>query len=212
MKTTESPSEDGENSTDCCICIGPIAPYQALFVAPCSHCFHFKCVSQLVSASPMFQCPLCRQVANLTASVSTESLVEDGDHKNNPDSTHTNPENEAESPHTNPENEAESPHSNPENEFENLEEAKNSVDRVVDGHQRSKTNEAARPSLSIRLAEILGRTTHQANGNRPDSPSQKIDLSERRILPRLTPRSETPHFTRPITPDIDMMGSAESFS
>lgn len=61
---------------DCCICIGPIAPYQALFFAPCSHCYHFKCVAYLVSQSPMFQCPLCRQVANLTASVSSESLAE----------------------------------------------------------------------------------------------------------------------------------------
>ena len=30
----------------------------------------------MVTQSPMFQCPLCRQVANLTASVSTDSLVD----------------------------------------------------------------------------------------------------------------------------------------
>ncbi|KAJ1548467.1 hypothetical protein HK096_001871, partial [Nowakowskiella sp. JEL0078] len=69
-------TDDG-GSTDCCICIGPIGPYQALFVAPCSHCYHFKCISSLIHQTPMFQCPLCRQVANLTASVSMESLGED---------------------------------------------------------------------------------------------------------------------------------------
>ncbi|KAJ3345761.1 hypothetical protein HDU91_007248 [Kappamyces sp. JEL0680] len=70
--------EDEEaGDVDCCICIGAIAPYQALFIAPCSHCYHYKCVGYLVVQSPMFQCPLCRQVANLTASVSSESLNAD---------------------------------------------------------------------------------------------------------------------------------------
>ncbi|KAI8895536.1 hypothetical protein BC833DRAFT_600936 [Globomyces pollinis-pini] len=62
------------SDTECCICLGAIAPYQALFISPCSHTYHFKCVSTLISTSPMFQCPLCRQVANLTASVSCSSL------------------------------------------------------------------------------------------------------------------------------------------
>ncbi|RKO87810.1 hypothetical protein BDK51DRAFT_13298, partial [Blyttiomyces helicus] len=57
---------------DCCICIGAIGPFQALFIAPCSHCYHFKCVNSLLSQSAMFQCPLCRQVANLAASVSMD--------------------------------------------------------------------------------------------------------------------------------------------
>lgn len=63
-----------EAMVDCCICIGSIGPYQALFVAPCSHCYHYKCVHTLLTQSLMFQCPMCRQVANLTASVSMESL------------------------------------------------------------------------------------------------------------------------------------------
>ncbi|KAI9357270.1 hypothetical protein DFJ73DRAFT_640704, partial [Zopfochytrium polystomum] len=63
-----------DSSTDCCICIGAIAPFQAIFISPCSHCFHFKCVTSILMESVMFQCPICRQVANLGASVSTESL------------------------------------------------------------------------------------------------------------------------------------------
>jgi Zn finger protein HypA/HybF involved in hydrogenase expression len=66
--------QEEEGNVDCCICIGKIAPFQALFIAPCSHCYHFKCVQYLIAQSAMFQCPLCRQVANLTASVSSDSL------------------------------------------------------------------------------------------------------------------------------------------
>jgi len=63
-----------KSSVDCCICLCGIGPFQALFVAPCSHCFHYKCVTPILSAGNMFQCPLCRQVANLVASVSMESF------------------------------------------------------------------------------------------------------------------------------------------
>ncbi|KAJ3093626.1 hypothetical protein HDU96_002132 [Phlyctochytrium bullatum] len=62
-------------SVDCCICLCAIGPYQALFLSPCSHCYHHKCVRNLLD-TPMFQCPMCRQVANLDASVSMESLVD----------------------------------------------------------------------------------------------------------------------------------------
>ena len=72
---------DNDNtSTDCCICIGSIAPFQAIFIAPCSHCFHYKCVGTLLVKTTMFQCPLCRQVANLAASVSTDSLFNQEEH------------------------------------------------------------------------------------------------------------------------------------
>ncbi|KAJ3138813.1 hypothetical protein HK100_012209 [Physocladia obscura] len=66
--------DDGSPPEDCCICIGEIQPLQAIFIAPCSHCYHYKCVNSILIQSQMFQCPMCRQVANLAASVSTESL------------------------------------------------------------------------------------------------------------------------------------------
>jgi len=65
---------NSKSSVDCCICLCGIGPFQALFVAPCSHCFHYKCVTPILSTGNMFQCPLCRQVANLVASVSMESF------------------------------------------------------------------------------------------------------------------------------------------
>ena len=65
-------------AVDCCICLSGIGPFQALFLSPCSHCFHFKCIRHIISETgQMFPCPVCRQVANLEASVSMESLFED---------------------------------------------------------------------------------------------------------------------------------------
>lgn len=66
------PEED--TAPECCICISETGPLQALFIGPCSHCYHYKCVQRLLFQSPMFQCPLCRQVSNLTASLSTDNL------------------------------------------------------------------------------------------------------------------------------------------
>lgn len=41
-------------------------------MAPCSHTFHYKCLRPLLANHPGFQCPLCRNYADLDASVSIE--------------------------------------------------------------------------------------------------------------------------------------------
>ncbi|KAJ3333750.1 hypothetical protein HDU76_004246 [Blyttiomyces sp. JEL0837] len=69
--TAKDPTD--ASCTDCCICLSQISPQQSLFLAPCSHCFHYRCVMPLLSSNVMFQCPLCRQVANLDAPVFDES-------------------------------------------------------------------------------------------------------------------------------------------
>lgn len=71
----QDPKQD--TSVDCCICISGIGPFQALFIAPCSHCFHYKCIHHILKESIMFSCPVCRQIANLEASVSMESIAEE---------------------------------------------------------------------------------------------------------------------------------------
>lgn len=58
---------------ECCICLYALAPLQALFVAPCSHTFHFKCCRPLLQHYPGFQCPLCRSYSDLDASVAIET-------------------------------------------------------------------------------------------------------------------------------------------
>lgn len=74
--TQQSADPKQDTSLDCCICISGIGPFQALFIAPCSHCFHYKCIQHILKESIMFPCPVCRQVANLEASVSMESVSE----------------------------------------------------------------------------------------------------------------------------------------
>ncbi|KAI9019252.1 hypothetical protein CLU79DRAFT_836859 [Phycomyces nitens] len=45
--------------SDCAICRNAIAPLQPLFVAPCSHTFHYPCSEQFLNKYPEFECPVC---------------------------------------------------------------------------------------------------------------------------------------------------------
>ncbi|XAO26071.1 hypothetical protein I312_104905 [Cryptococcus bacillisporus CA1280] len=50
---------------------------QSLFIAPCSHVFHYKCIRPLLLQHyPGFSCPLCRTFANLEDDVETEDAWE----------------------------------------------------------------------------------------------------------------------------------------
>ncbi|KAF8344850.1 SMAD/FHA domain-containing protein, partial [Amanita rubescens] len=67
---------------DCCICLFAVSIRQALFIAPCSHTFHYKCIKPLLEAHhPAFSCPLCRTYADLEEDVEVEptDLDEDAD-------------------------------------------------------------------------------------------------------------------------------------
>jgi pSer/pThr/pTyr-binding forkhead associated (FHA) protein len=60
------------HSSECSICLMPVAPCQSLFVAPCSHVWHFKCIRPILNdhkTYPHFLCPNCRAVADLEADV-----------------------------------------------------------------------------------------------------------------------------------------------
>lgn len=64
--------------TDCCICLYPVTVCQALFIAPCSHVTHFKCIRPLVQQNyPGFSCPLCRTYSDLEADVEIEPFEEE---------------------------------------------------------------------------------------------------------------------------------------
>lgn len=46
---------------------------QALFIAPCSHTFHYKCIRPILEAHhPSFSCPLCRTYADLEEDVEVD--------------------------------------------------------------------------------------------------------------------------------------------
>ncbi|KAF1846986.1 uncharacterized protein K460DRAFT_278504 [Cucurbitaria berberidis CBS 394.84] len=55
------------HTSECAICLMSIAPCQSLFVAPCSHVWHYKCIRPILNGPtwPTFLCPNCRAVADL---------------------------------------------------------------------------------------------------------------------------------------------------
>ncbi|ODV67861.1 SMAD/FHA domain-containing protein, partial [Hyphopichia burtonii NRRL Y-1933] len=66
------------NSTDelseCAICLLKLEPCQALFISPCSHSWHYKCIRPIIIKSyPQFYCPNCRSMCDL------ETDIEDDD-------------------------------------------------------------------------------------------------------------------------------------
>ncbi|WWC90468.1 uncharacterized protein L201_005404 [Kwoniella dendrophila CBS 6074] len=77
-KSTGTPSKKAKASvTDCCICLFSVTVCQSLFIAPCSHVFHYKCIRPLLlQHHPGFSCPLCRTFANLEEDVETEDAWE----------------------------------------------------------------------------------------------------------------------------------------
>ncbi|OMH84183.1 E3 ubiquitin-protein ligase DMA2 [Zancudomyces culisetae] len=60
------------DKNECCICLCTMQAFQALFVAPCSHCYHYKCVKQMLFTSTGFSCPICRTYADLEADINSE--------------------------------------------------------------------------------------------------------------------------------------------
>ncbi|KAL8998281.1 MAG: hypothetical protein Q9169_002595 [Polycauliona sp. 2 TL-2023] len=70
-------------SSECAICLMSIAPCQALFVAPCSHVWHYKCIRPILNdhkTFPSFLCPNCRAVADLDADVDDpDAMIDWGD-------------------------------------------------------------------------------------------------------------------------------------
>lgn len=52
--------------TECAICLMQVEPAQALFISPCSHTWHYKCIRPIIVKSyPQFYCPNCRTMCDL---------------------------------------------------------------------------------------------------------------------------------------------------
>lgn len=73
IDNTNTKNTDNNDIDECCICLYALAPFQALFVSPCSHTYHFKCIRPLLQSYPGFQCPICRTYSDLEASVAIEA-------------------------------------------------------------------------------------------------------------------------------------------
>ncbi|KAL7626923.1 hypothetical protein AAE478_003697 [Parahypoxylon ruwenzoriense] len=72
---TSTTASSTAHAQDCSICLNAIAPCQSLFVAPCSHTWHFKCIREMLTGPswPIFICPNCRATADLDAEVDEPS-------------------------------------------------------------------------------------------------------------------------------------------
>ncbi|KAF2653829.1 hypothetical protein K491DRAFT_602046 [Lophiostoma macrostomum CBS 122681] len=75
LRNLAKPKKDNDgasmHASECSICLMSIAPCQSLFVAPCSHVWHYKCIRPILNGPtwPNFLCPNCRAVADLEADV-----------------------------------------------------------------------------------------------------------------------------------------------
>ncbi|KAK9772660.1 hypothetical protein SCAR479_10711 [Seiridium cardinale] len=71
LRNLTSTDASASHAQDCSICLNAIAPCQSLFVAPCSHTWHYKCIRELLlgPSHPIFTCPNCRAAADLDADI-----------------------------------------------------------------------------------------------------------------------------------------------
>ncbi|RLV89154.1 E3 ubiquitin-protein ligase DMA2 [Spathaspora sp. JA1] len=64
--TDDTIIEENKDMTECVICLMKIEPCQALFISPCSHSWHYKCIRPIIIKSyPQFYCPNCRTMCDL---------------------------------------------------------------------------------------------------------------------------------------------------
>ncbi|KAI2639598.1 RING finger protein [Hypomontagnella submonticulosa] len=75
LRDLTSTASSSAHAQDCSICLNAIAPCQSLFVAPCSHTWHYKCIREMLNGPqwPIFICPNCRATADLDAEVDEPS-------------------------------------------------------------------------------------------------------------------------------------------
>lgn len=65
LKGISDAGDDSELET-CAFCLEKMLPFNSLFVAPCCHIWHYKCIrSTVVSNYPYFECPMCRKTFDL---------------------------------------------------------------------------------------------------------------------------------------------------
>lgn len=70
----------GIEEEDCSICLSKIKPCQAMFISPCSHCWHFQCIRRILMTSyPQFICPNCRSTCDLEASLENSDSESESD-------------------------------------------------------------------------------------------------------------------------------------
>lgn len=76
LKNLGIESKDAEGTdefSECAICLLKLEPCQALFISPCSHSWHYKCIRPIIIKSyPQFYCPNCRSMCDLETDIEDE--------------------------------------------------------------------------------------------------------------------------------------------
>ncbi|QRG38764.1 hypothetical protein FDK38_003182 [Candidozyma auris] len=66
----DNKTEDDSELSECAICLLKLEPCQALFISPCSHSWHYKCIRPIIIKSyPHFYCPNCRSMCDLETDI-----------------------------------------------------------------------------------------------------------------------------------------------
>lgn len=72
----EATNANGEEFSECAICLLKLEPCQALFISPCSHSWHYKCIRPIIiKRYPQFYCPNCRSICDLETDIEDEDDV-----------------------------------------------------------------------------------------------------------------------------------------
>lgn len=74
MKNLRLDTAEGKRqASECAICLLTLDPCQALFISPCSHSWHYKCIRPVIIKSyPQFYCPNCRSMCDLETDIEDE--------------------------------------------------------------------------------------------------------------------------------------------
>ena len=172
-----------------------IQPCQSLFVAPCSHVWHYKCIRPILNdhkSWPQFLCPNCRAVTDLEADV--DDIDEDwGDE----DGAGSSPEVIA----SQLSNGAISEHE----------------DLGIDGMEEELSSRTSRKLVITNDTHLTPSSTNSSEPNSASSASQNLltRRGARRISPQFPAATEQPdtrsasgpiQYLRPITPTQPLMG------
>ncbi|KAK0507714.1 hypothetical protein JMJ35_009603 [Cladonia borealis] len=183
------------HSSECSICLMSIAPCQSLFVAPCSHVWHYKCIRPILNdhkSWPQFLCPNCRAVTDLEADV--DDIDEDwGDE----DGAGSSPEVIA----SQSSNGAISEHE----------------DLAMDGIEEELSSRTSRKLVITNDTHLTPSSTNSSDPNSASGPSHNLLVRRgaRRISPPFAAAAEQPdtrsasspiEYLRPITPTQPLMG------
>ncbi|OBA22271.1 SMAD/FHA domain-containing protein, partial [Metschnikowia bicuspidata var. bicuspidata NRRL YB-4993] len=69
----DATNENGEVFSECAICLLKLEPCQAVFISPCSHSWHYKCIRPIIiKRYPQFYCPNCRSICDLETDIEDE--------------------------------------------------------------------------------------------------------------------------------------------